>query len=296
MYQYIFLQYSKKKLKFFFEFRNVIITMATITKQLEQNALIEQIVFMMSTKFKLDNREASAFVFDKLSEETAIVAAESTKEPKAAAKRTKKVAANANAEVIPVEAPAEVVVEAVNEQPKAVAKRTKKVAANADAPVEVVVEAVNEQPKAAAKRTKKVAANANAEVIPIESPVEVVVEAVKDQRKAAAKRTKKVTGLEEATSGDENVKEIKAAAKRTKKVTGLEEVTGGDENVKETKAAAKRTKKVETVNNTSDESSGDENKKGVKSSKKNKKAEILKPLELAQITDAELQEDDIEDN
>ena len=118
-----------------------------------------------------------------------------------------------------------------------------------------------------------------------------------NEPKPAAKRTKKVaTNANEEVIATEAVNEPKPAAKRTKKVAVSDEGTSGDEIVNEPKAAAKRTKKVDTVNITSEESSGDENKKGTKSSKKNKKAEILKPLELVKITDDELQEDDIEDN
>ena len=74
---------------------------STITKQLEQNELIEQIVFIMSTKFKIDNKEASEYVFKKLYENTAVPApTNAVKGSKETSKKSKKVADHVPEEAI----------------------------------------------------------------------------------------------------------------------------------------------------------------------------------------------------
>ena len=195
---------------------------STITKQLEQNEMIEQIVFMMSTKFKIDNKEASEYVFKKLYENTAVPApTNAVKVSKETSKKSKKVADH-----VPVEAITAVVVK--------------------DAVV------VKEVVKAPAKRSKKVAA--------VEAEVVVVVsdEAAKEVGvvKAPAKRSKKVATVQEDTakesSGDDAAKEVgvvKAPAKRSKKVAAVEAevvvVKDADEMEEIPKAVepAQRTKK-----------------------------------------------------
>ena len=205
---------------------------STITKQLEQNELIEQIVFIMSTKFKIDNKEASEFVFKKLYENTAVPApTDAVKVSKETSKKSKKVADH-----IPEEAITAVVVK------------------------ELLV-------KAPAKRSKKVAV------------VEAEVVVVSDE-------TAKEVGL------------VKAPAKKSKKVAVVEAevVVVSDEIAKEVvvKAPAKRSKKVATVQeDTAKESSGDETTKESKPSKRGKKVETLKTVELSKVTE-ELKEDDID--
>jgi len=215
-----FYNIQKKIEIFFFSFEMYFTMASTITKQLEQNELIEQIVFMMSTKFKIDNKEASEYVFKKLYENTAIPGpTNAVKVSKETSKKSKKVADH-----VPVEAITAVVVK--------------------DAVV------VKEVVKAPAKRSKKVAA-VEAEVVVVKDAdvTEVVV-------KAPAKRSKKVATVQEDTakesSGDDAAKEVgvvKAPAKRSKKVAAVEAevvvVKDADEMEEMPKAVepAQRTKK-----------------------------------------------------
>ena len=299
----------QKKLKYFFFSFEMYFTMAsTITKQLEQNELIEQIVFMMSTKFKIDNKEASEYVFKKLYENTAVPApSDAVKVSKETSKKSKKVADN-----VPVEAITAVVVkdadvnEAVvaKEVVKAPAKKSKYLSSSEinelleDGPLrsasyadvtEVVV-------KAPAKKSKKVATVQ--EDTTKESSGDDAVKEV-GVVKAPAKRSKKVAVVEAEVVVVKEV--VKAPAKRSKKVATVQEdvakESSGDDTAKEVgvvKAPAKKSKKVATVQeDTAKESSGDETTKESKPSKRGKKVETLKTVELSKVTE-ELQEDSID--
>ena len=281
---------------------------STITKQLEQNELIEQIVFIMSTKFKIDNKEASEYVFKKLYENTAVPApSDAVKVSKETSKKSKKVADN-----VPVEAITAVVVkdadvnEAVvaKEVVKAPAKKSKYLSSSEinelleDGPLrsasyadvtEVVV-------KAPAKKSKKVATVQ--EDTTKESSGDDAVKEV-GVVKAPAKRSKKVAVVEAEVVVVKEV--VKAPAKRSKKVATVQEdvakESSGDDTAKEVgvvKAPAKKSKKVATVQeDTAKESSGDETTKESKPSKRGKKVETLKTVELSKVTE-ELKEDDID--
>ena len=252
--------------------------MATITEQLKQNALIEQIVLLMSTKFNIDNKEASEFVFEKLSiAEDSAAAIVDEVVVKVPSKRSKKVAVVVAKEVV-----------------KAPSKKSKYLSTSEinelleDGPLrsdsyadvtEVVVKAV-------AKKSKKVDVTVDTAAI----VDEVVV-------KAPAKKSKKVAVLEAevVVAKDDVEKEVvsKAPVKRSKKVDATVDTASIVDEVV-VKAVAKKSKKVDAdANTTTDESSGDESKKDTKLSKKNKKAETLKPVELVKITEAELQEDPV---
>ena len=195
---------------------------STITKQLEQNELIEQIVFIMSTKFKLDNKEASEYVFKKLYENTAVPApTDAVKDSKETSKKSKKVAGHVSEEAITTIVVKESVV--VKEVVKAPAKRSKKVAV-VEAEVVVVKDAdVTEVVvKAPAKKSKKVAV-VEAEVVVVSDEIAKEVGVVK----APAKKSKKVaTGQEDTakeSSGDDTAKESKPS-KRGKKLETLKTV------------------------------------------------------------------------
>ena len=246
-----FYNIQKKIEIFFFSFEMYFTMESTITKQLEQNELIEQIVFIMSTKFKIDNKEASEYVFKKLYENTAVPApTNAVKGSKETSKKSKKVADH-----VPEEAITAVVVKDADVNEAVVAK-------------EVV--------KAPAKKSKSLSISESNELLedgPLRSAsyadvTEVVV-------KAPAKKSKKVATVQEDTtkesSGDDAVKEVGVV-----------------------KAPAKRSKKVATVQeDTAKESSGDETTKESKPSKRGKKVETLKTVELSKVTE-ELQEDSID--
>ena len=303
-----FYNIQKKIEIFFFSFEMYFTMASTITKQLEQNELIEQIVFMMSTKFKIDNKEASEYVFKKLYENTAVPApSDAVKVSKETSKKSKKVADN-----VPVEAITAVVVkdadvnEAVvaKEVVKAPAKKSKYLSSSEinelleDGPLrsasyadvtEVVV-------KAPAKKSKKVATVQ--EDTTKESSGDDAVKEV-GVVKAPAKRSKKVAVVEAEVVVVKEV--VKAPAKRSKKVATVQEdvakESSGDDTAKEVgvvKAPAKKSKKVATVQeDTAKESSGDETTKESKPSKRGKKVETLKTVELSKVTE-ELQEDIID--
>ena len=252
-----FYNIQKKIEIFFFSFEMYFTMESTITKQLEQNELIEQIVFIMSTKFKIDNKEASEYVFKKLYENTAVPApTNAVKGSKETSKKSKKVADH-----VPEEAITAVVVKDADVNEAVVAK-------------EVV--------KAPAKKSKSLSISEINELLedgPLRSAsyadvTEVVV-------KAPAKRSKKVAVVEAEVV-------VKAPAKRSKKVAVVEAEVGV------VKAPAKRSKKVATVQeDTAKESSGDETTKESKPSKRGKKVETLKTVELSKVTE-ELQEDSID--
>ena len=266
-----FYNIQKKIEIFFFSFEMYFTMESTITKQLEQNELIEQIVFIMSTKFKIDNKEASEYVFKKLYENTAVPApTNAVKGSKETSKKSKKVADH-----VPEEAITAVVVKDADVNEAVVAK-------------EVV--------KAPAKKSKSLSISEINELLedgPLRSAsyadvTEVVV-------KAPAKRSKKVAVVEA------EVGVVKAPAKRSKKVATVQEdvakESSGDDTAKEVgvvKAPAKKSKKVATVQeDTAKESSGDETTKESKPSKRGKKVETLKTVELSKVTE-ELQEDSID--
>ena len=285
-----FYNIQKKIEIFFFSFEMYFTMESTITKQLEQNELIEQIVFIMSTKFKIDNKEASEYVFKKLYENTAVPApTNAVKGSKETSKKSKKVADH-----VPEEAITAVVVKDADVNEAVVAKEVVKAPAKKSKSLSIseINELLEDGPlrsasyadvtevvvKAPAKRSKKVAV--------VEA--EVVV-------KAPAKRSKKVAVVEA------EVGVVKAPAKRSKKVATVQEdvakESSGDNTAKEVgvvKAPAKKSKKVATVQeDTAKESSGDETTKESKPSKRGKKVETLKTVELSKVTE-ELQEDSID--
>ena len=233
-----FYNIQKKIEIFFFSFEMYFTMESTITKQLEQNELIEQIVFIMSTKFKIDNKEASEYVFKKLYENTAVPApTNAVKGSKETSKKSKKVADH-----VPEEAITAVVVKDADVNEAVVAK-------------EVV--------KAPAKKSKSLS-------------ISEINELLEDGP------------LRSASYADVTEVVVKAPAKRSKKVAVVEAEVGV------VKAPAKRSKKVATVQeDTAKESSGDETTKESKPSKRGKKVETLKTVELSKVTE-ELQEDSID--
>lgn len=269
---------------------------STITKQLEQNELIEQIVFMMSTKFKIDNKEASEYVFKKLYENTAVPApTNAVKVSKETSKKSKKVADH-----VPVEAITAVVVkdDAAKEVGvvKAPAKRSKKVAA-VEAEVVVVKDAdeMEEMPKAVepAQRTKKEIQEAvDNQPGTINLEIDLILDELKNKgtyNEWKSKHLKNRPQSKQLIDFVENsigvMPENEIDANSFKNSLKTEVVV---------KAPAKKSKKVATVQeDTSKESSGDETTKESKPSKRGKKVETLKTAELLKVTE-ELQEDIID--
>ena len=213
-----FYNIQKKIEIFFFSFEMYFTMESTITKQLEQNELIEQIVFIMSTKFKIDNKEASEYVFKKLYENTAVPApTNSVKVSKETSKKSKKVADHVTEKAIKA-----VVVKDADVNETVVAK-------------EVV--------KAPAKKSKSLS-------------ISEINELLEDGP------------LRSASYADVTEVVVKAPAKKSKKVATVQE-------------------------DTAKESSGDETTKESKPSKRGKKVETLKTVELSKVTE-ELQEDSID--
>ena len=290
-----FYNIQKKIEIFFFSFEMYFTMASTITKQLEQNELIEQIVFMMSTKFKIDNKEASEFVFKKLYENTAVPApTNAVKVSKETSKKSKKVADH-----VPVEAITAVVVKdavVVKEVVKAPAKRSKKVAA-VEAEVVVVKDAdeMEEMPKAVepAQRTKKEIQEAvDNQPGTINLEIDLILDELKNKgtyNEWKSKHLKNRPQSKQLIDFVENsigvMPENEIDANSFKNSLKTEVVV---------KAPAKKSKKVATVQeDTSKESSGDETTKESKPSKRGKKVETLKTAELLKVTE-ELQEDIID--
>ena len=309
-----FYNIQKKIEIFFFSFEMYFTMESTITKQLEQNELIEQIVFIMSTKFKIDNKEASEYVFKKLYENTAVPApTNSVKVSKETSKKSKKVADHVTEKAIKA-----VVVKDADVNETVVAKEVVKAPAKKSKSLSIseINELLEDGPlrsasyadvtevvvKAPAKKSKKVATVQ--EDTTKESSGDDTVKEV-GVVKAPAKRSKKVAVVEAevVVVKDADVTEVvvKAPAKRSKKVATVQEDTAkessGDDTAKEVgvvKAPAKKSKKVATVQeDTAKESSGDETTKESKPSKRGKKVETLKTVELSKVTE-ELQEDSID--
>lgn len=290
-----FYNIQKKIEIFFFSFEMYFTMASTITKQLEQNELIEQIVFMMSTKFKIDNKEASEYVFKKLYENTAIPGpTNAVKVSKETSKKSKKVADH-----VPVEAITAVVVKdavVVKEVVKAPAKRSKKVAA-VEAEVVVVKDAdeMEEMPKAVepAQRTKKEIQEAvDNQPGTINLEIDLILDELKNKgtyNEWKSKHLKNRPQSKQLIDFVENsigvMPENEIDANSFKNSLKTEVVV---------KAPAKKSKKVATVQeDTSKESSGDETTKESKPSKRGKKVETLKTAELLKVTE-ELQEDIID--